>query len=142
MPTASVTHTFSAGTSAKASEVNTNFSDLVSTMNALDQVNLATLTGTVTWSVTTSNLCASMSSSGDQGVLSLTQTGILAASKSALKMSDTAAQTTGDATVFIESTNALSSAPALRIDDDGAAATGRSAALEINSTTKVLSFPG
>jgi len=141
MPTASVTHSFSAGTSAKASEVNTNYSDLIATMNALDQVNLATLTGPVTWNVTTSDLCASMSSSGDAGVLTITQTGVLAATKSALKISDTGAQTLGDASLFIDVTSASSDYPALRIDDAGAAATGRQAALQVNSTTKGVQMP-
>lgn len=141
MPTASVTHSFSAGTSAKASEVNTNFSDLISTMNALDQVNLTTLTGTVTWAVTTSDLAASMSSSGDAGVLLISQTGVLASTKSAVKISDTAAQTTGDASLFLDVTNAATAKPALRIDDAGAAASGREAVLQVNSTTRGVQLP-
>jgi hypothetical protein len=138
MSTLSTTYTFSAGNLIKSAEVNQNFTDIVSWGNGnIQQDNIGTLSGTITWAVTSNTLAQSISNSGTQGSISLTYTGVLAASKAPLRISNSTAQTAGDAAVFYgESTNVSSSIAAVKISNSG---TGP--VLDLTSTTSGALLP-
>src|SRR5258708_5037539 len=133
MATLNVTNTFTAGTIIKSSEVNQNFSDIVSWGNGnISDTNFGTMTGTITWSVTTNNLSINSTNTGNAGSVSIAHNGTLATSKSAVKITSNAAQSLGTAIVNIEATSVSNAIPALRISDSGSG----SPAFQVISKTK------
>ena len=145
-------NTFSAGTTIIASQMNANFSAVTDQVNgSLDQTNFGSMTGAITWAITSNVLAQSISSNSTEGLVSMDSTGVLASAKSGLKVSSSAAQTTGDGLIYAEFSSASSSIPlaklsnagtgsSLEISDTGTAAAGK-AALEVSSTTKGVLLP-
>lgn len=138
MSTLSTTYTFSAGNLIKSAEVNQNYTDIVSWGNGnIQQDNLGTMSGTITWAITSNTLAQSISNSGTQGSIAMTYTGVLAASKAPLRISNSTAQTAGDAAVFYgESTNASTTIAAVKLSQSG---TGP--ILDLTSTTSGALLP-
>lgn len=133
MSALSITNTFIPGTIISSSQMNQNFSDISSWANGnIDNTNLTTLTGTVTWSVTTNSLAIAITNTGTQGSISIIHNGTLAAAKAALLISSSTAQAAGDALLEIRSTSASSAIPAVLINDAGVGGS----ALKVVSTTK------
>jgi hypothetical protein len=120
MSTLSVSNSFVASTTILSAQVNANFSAIVAWANGnIGSDNIGTLTGALAWTVASNALCLSGSNSGNQGVASFSQTGVLDASRSILKLTSSAAQTTGDAGIDVQFTNASSTIPVLRLTNDG-----------------------
>jgi hypothetical protein len=120
MSTLSVSNSFVASTTILSAQVNANFSAIVAWANGnIGSDNIGTLTGALAWTVASNALCLSGSNSGNQGVASFSQTGVLDASRSILKLTSSAAQTTGDAGMDVQFTNASSTIPVLRLTNDG-----------------------
>jgi hypothetical protein len=120
MSTLSVPNSFVASTTILSAQVNANFSAIVAWANGnIGSDNIGTLTSALAWTVASNALCLSGSNSGNQGVASFSQTGVLDASRSILKLTSSAAQTTGDAGIDVQFTNASSTIPVLRLTNDG-----------------------
>lgn len=134
MATLSVTHSYIAGTLAKASEVNTNFTDIINwSAGNIQNDNIGTLSGVISWSISTGVQAISVANSGNQGSMTLTQSVAMNASKSGIKMSHTAAETSGDAGLFIDFTSASSSIPLLLLKNNG---TGKSLVIQDGSAVE------
>lgn len=115
MASLTVTHTFVPGTSADAAEANTNFQDIVTwSQGNVQEDNLGTFSGALTWSISTGVVAMSVANSGDQGSLELTQSAALNPNRSGVKLSHTAAETAGDAGLFVDFTNASSTVPLVK----------------------------
>lgn len=123
MSTLSVPNNFTASTTILSAEVNANFAAIVAwAAGGIGADNLDDLANTVTWAITTNVNGISSTNSGTEGSASFTHSGVLAAGKSALKVSSAAAQTDGDALAHFSQTNASSSIPTLLVKQAG---TGR-----------------
>lgn len=145
MSTLSVTNTFVAGNVIKASEQNQNFSDIVTWANgSIGNANFTTLTGTVTWAVTTNSLAASITNTGTEGSITVAHNGALASGKSAVKITSNSAQSAGTALLEINESSVSNAIPVVKITDAGSSnssvqitATGNGGpALQVVSTTK------
>lgn len=138
MSTLAITTTFAAGNLIKSAEVNQNFTDVVSWGNGnIQQDNFGTLSGQVTWTITANLLAQQISNAGTQGSVNMTYTGALAASKAPLMISNSTAQSSGNAAgLYLESTHASTTIPAVKISQSG---TG--AALQVDSTTAGALLP-
>src|ERR1700738_2167158 len=89
-------NTFSAGTTAIASQVNANFVAISNVVNGnLDQTNLGTFSGAVNWTIVSNVLAQSVSSSSTTGLVSLSATGVFAGGVSGLSLTSSANQTKG-----------------------------------------------
>jgi microcystin-dependent protein len=138
MATLSITNTYVAGNLIKSSEHNQNFTDVVSWANGnIQQDNLGTLSGQVTWIVTSNSLAQNISNAGTQGSVNMTYTGSMAAGKSVIRLSNSTAQTLADAAcIYAESTNPSTTTPAVKISQSGSGA-----ALQVDSTTAGALLP-
>lgn len=106
------THT--AGTLARAADVNANNTAIANVINGnLQEDNFGTLAGVLTWAIVTNVLAQNISTSSTQGAISATGTGVLASSKSLLRLTSGAAQTSGDALAYFDLTSSSSSIPVL-----------------------------
>lgn len=133
MATLSVSNTFVAGTIITAAAHNTNFSDVVSWANGnIGHTNLSTLTGTVTFSVSTNTKALDITGTGTEGSVSIAHNGILASGKSGLSITSNAASLVGTALVNIAASSGSNTVPSLLITDAGVG----SPALKVVSTTK------
>ncbi len=113
----SITHSFFPGTLAKSSEVNTNFADIVGwSAGGLGNDSLSTLEGPLDWAITTNVKAVDISNSGNEGSINVLSQTALGAGKSVFKVTSDAAETAGDALVYIKSTSLGSTIPALRVD--------------------------
>lgn len=128
MATFSVTHTYVAGTLAKASEVNTNFGNVTTFLNAggggvnnagIQQDNMGLLTGPLIWNLSTNTKAIDITSASNIVGIRLLQNAVLSSSNSALGVRSDANQTTGDALVHFLQTNSSSTIPTLRVDQSG-----------------------
>ncbi len=127
---ATLTHsiTYFAGTLAKASEVNTNFSDTRSWSSAgggganfdgIQNDNFGKMTGPVNWVITTGGQAINISNSDDEGSIEVTQSSALLAGKAGIKLSHTAAEVNADAGLFVDFTSASSTVPMFRQKNAG-----------------------
>lgn len=73
-----------------------------------------------------------MTNTGTEGSLTIAHNGVLASGKSGVKISSNAAQSTGDAILYVLTTSSSSNIPALLISDAGSSGS----ALKVVSTTK------
>lgn len=120
MATLSLTNTFIAGTLAKASEVNQNFTDLVNWSSGnIQNDNIGILNGAITWSVTTGVKAISIANSGNEGSIGITQSVALNPNKSTLRIIDNATQVSGDAEIYVSMTSISSTIPILKLDYAG-----------------------
>ncbi len=120
MATLSLTNSFIAGTLAKASEVNANFTDIVNWANGnVGSDNIGTLTGTVTWNITTGVKAVDITTSGNETAVSILQTTALNPNKAVLRIEDTATEISGDAVAYFKLDSIGSTIPALRVDYAG-----------------------
>ena len=121
MATVTITHDFLAGTLAKASEVNQNFTDILNGVNGnLDQGNFTTMFNTIDWSIPGGDLAIKVSNSGNAGSIELTQNEPLGQDKSGIQMIHTAAeQALGAAGLSIDFTSVDSTVPLLRLKNNG-----------------------
>lgn len=114
MATLSVTNSFVAGTLAEASEVNTNFQDIITwSQGNIQEDNLGTFSGLLSWNISTGVGAIAVSNSGDQGSIVLTQSAALNPNRAGLKLEHTAAEVSGDAAAFVDLSNASSSIPGI-----------------------------
>jgi hypothetical protein len=95
--TLSVTYgDFAPNTTIVSSQMDQNFDDIESWANGnIGQDNFATLTGAVNWSVSSNVFAINISNSGTEGSLTISQSGVLASTKSALKVASASNQTSG-----------------------------------------------
>jgi hypothetical protein len=120
MSVLTIPNTFVASTSIIASQMNANFTAITSVVNgALDQTNFGSLSGVLTWSISSNVLAQSVTSSSTAGVFSATATGVLAAGKSIYGFVSGANQTTGDAGASFQFTSASSTIPVQLIQNAG-----------------------
>jgi microcystin-dependent protein len=120
MATLSFTHTFIAGTLAKSSEVNQNFTDIVNwSAGNIANDNLDTMTGTIDWSVTTGVKAISIANSGNEGSIGITQSAVLNPNKSDLSIIDNAAQISGVAALYCSMSSLSATIPVARFDYAG-----------------------
>lgn len=117
MAVLSVTNTYIAGTLAKASEVNQNFTDIINWASGqIQNDNLGTMSGVITWSIATGVKAINISNSGNDGSILVTQNVALNPSRSSIRVNNTAAQTAGDPDVYITMTSASSTVAAFQVD--------------------------
>lgn len=120
MATLSLTHTYVAGTLAKASEVNSNFSDIVTwSQGNIQNDNIGTLSGLVSWSISTGVAAISVTNSGSEGSVYITQSANLSSSKAVFRLTNTAAATSGDGGLHVNFSNASATIPALLVSYKG-----------------------
>jgi len=120
MATLSVTNTFVAGTKAKASDVNTNFADIIAWASGnIQDDNFGIMQGTMTWDVNSNEPAIAITSSSNQGAISIVQDSILASGYSVVKILDSVAETNTNGIMWITATNAGTTKPALLIDYAG-----------------------
>jgi hypothetical protein len=120
MSTLSIPNSFVASTTILSAQVNANFSAIAAWANGnIGSDNIGTLTGALAFTVASNALCLSGTNSGNQGIASFSQTGVLDSSRSILKLTSSAAQTTGDAGIDVQFTNASSTIPLVRLTNDG-----------------------
>jgi hypothetical protein len=111
--------------------MNANFAAVASKVNGnILQDSFGTFTGVVTWSISSNVLAQSVSSSSTEGVVSISATGVLGSGKSGIKLTSAAAQTTGDAGLYVYFSSASTTIPAALFQSAG---TGR--VLKVVSTT-------
>lgn len=119
MSVLSVSNTFAANTTAFASEVNTNFSDILVWANGnISNDNLTTLTGEVSWSISSDVFAIDIANGGTEGSINIAQSGVLDSNKSALKVLASGAQTTGAAALDVSFTGA-STIPLVKLANSG-----------------------
>lgn len=126
MATLTIPNTAVAGQDILASEWNANFTAITNWSTTISNDNLTTMTGAVTWSVSSNSLALSIANSGTEGSISVNHSGVLASAKAAFKVSSAAAQTTGDALAYLTQTNASSTIPTLLVNQSG---TGEAASI-------------
>lgn len=120
MATLSLTNTFIAGTLAKASEVNQNFTDLVNWSSGnIQNDNLGTMNGTISWTIATGVKAISIANSGNEGSIGITQSVGLNPNKATIRIIDNAAQTAGDAEIYVSMSSLSSTIPILKLDYAG-----------------------
>lgn len=120
MATLSLTNTFIAGTLAKASEVNQNFTDLINWSSGnIQNDNLGVMNGVINWTITTGVKAINIANSGNEGSIAITQSVGLNPSKATIRIIDNAAQTSGDAEVYISMTSLSSTIPLFKADYAG-----------------------
>jgi hypothetical protein len=131
MANLTIPHSFTSNTSILSAQVNANFAAVASKINGnILQDSFGTFTGAVSWSISSNVLAQSVSSSSTEGVVSISATGVLGSGKSGIKLTSAAAQTTGDAGLYVYFSSASSSIPAALFQTGG---TGR--VLKVVSTT-------
>lgn len=120
MATLSVTNTFISGTLAKSSEVNQNFIDLINwSSGQIQNDNFGTMTGQITWAITTGVKAISITNSGNEGSVLITQSASLNPNKSSFRLIDNAAQTLGDADMYLNMASLSSTVPIFQADYAG-----------------------
>lgn len=120
MSTLSLTNTFLAGTLAKASEVNQNFSDIINWASGnIGSDNLSVLTGPLVWNITTGVKALDITAAGGETAIYINQTAALNPNKATLLIEDSATEVSGTAVVYIKLDTIGSTIPALRIDAGG-----------------------
>ncbi len=120
MATLSLTNTFIAGTLAKASEVNQNFTDLINWSSGnIQNDNLGLMNGTISWSIATGVKAISIANSGNEGSIGITQSVGLNPNKATIRIIDNAAQTAGDAEIYVNMSSLSSTIPILKLDYAG-----------------------
>lgn len=120
MATLSLTNTFIAGTLAKASEVNQNNTDIINWSSGnIQNDNLGTMSGAISWSITTGVKAISIANSGNDGSVSITQSASLNPNKSDFRLENTAAQTAGNASMYLLMTSSSSTIPLFQADYAG-----------------------
>lgn len=98
----------------------TTFTEITNWANgSITQTNFGTMTGVVTWSIATNVLACNITNTGTEGSITAAHNGVLAAGKSAAKITSTAAQTTGDAMLYIDTTHASSTIPSIIVKTAG-----------------------
>lgn len=123
MATLTVTNTYIAGTLAKASEVNQNFTDILNwAAGNIENDNLGTMSGTISFNIVTGVKALDITNAGNEGTIEIAQNAALNPNKSSFKLAHAAADTAGDAGVFLEFASASSTIPVMRIDNAGTGA--------------------
>lgn len=139
MATLSVTYTYAPGGVIRASEHNQNMTDIINWANGnISDENFDTLTGTVSWNVTSNSLAASIINTGTEGSLGIQHNATLASGKSAVKVSSNAVQSAGSAIVDLSASSASNAIPVLKVTDAGI---GGSALSVISTTKPSIPFP-
>ncbi len=112
MSALSVPNTFAAGNTILSAGVNANFAAVVAwAAGNIDNTNFGTMSGVITWTVTTNVLAQNIANSGTAGSIVISHTGVLAAAKSILDISSSSAQTTGTAGFALTFSSAASTIP-------------------------------
>jgi hypothetical protein len=108
------------GETAEAATFNQVRQDILSwSQGNIQEDNLGTFSGLLSWTITTGVGAISVANSGDQGSIELTQSQALNPNRSGVKLSHTGAEVSGDAGLFVDFTNASSSIPAGRFHHAG-----------------------
>jgi microcystin-dependent protein len=122
MATLSVTNTFVGGTLAKSSEVNANFIDLINWSSGnIQNDNLGEMFGAISWTITTGVKAIEITNSGNDGSILITQSASLNPNKSSIRVINNAAQTAGDADVYLNMSSISSTVPVFQADYAGEA---------------------
>jgi microcystin-dependent protein len=104
MATLTVTNTYIAGTLAKASEVNQNFNDIINwAAGNIQNDNIGTLSGPITWSITTGVQAISIANSGSEGSMTVTQSALLTAGKAIVLIDDNASSSSNTLALDVQS---------------------------------------
>lgn len=119
--TLSVTYgDFAPNTTIVSSQMDQNFDDIETWANGnIGQDNFATLTGAVNWSVSSNVFAINISNSGTEGSLTISQSGVLASGKSALKIASASNQTSGAGLVDVALSASGATIPVVKLANAG-----------------------
>lgn len=138
--------TFVNGGLIQASDHNSNMSAIATWANGnITDSNFGTLTGGLIWSISTNVQAVAVSSSASNGQISLSQTGVLDASQAVFSLLDSAAQVTGLASWYLNSSNSSSTIPAKKLVNAGtgnAELTQQSGVLAVGKDAHTVSVSG
>lgn len=116
----SLPHSFSAATTIISAQVNANFAAITSVVNgSLDDTNFTTLTGPLAWTITSNVKALDASSSGTAALATFSATGVWGSGVSGISLTSNAAQTTGDAFLFVNASSASASIPLALLKNSG-----------------------
>jgi hypothetical protein len=119
MAVLSVSNTFVSNTTAFASEVNQNFSDIITWANGnISNSNFTTMTGEIEWSVSSNVFAIDIANSGTEGSINVAQSGVLASNKSAVKILASGTQNTGAAALDVSFTGSAT-IPLVKLTNSG-----------------------
>lgn len=142
----SIPVTFVNGGVVYAADHNSNMTSILNWANGnIDNTNLTTLSGTVTWVVSSNVAAVAVSSSSTVGIEALTQTGVLGAAAASWQLTDSGAQTTGTASWYLSMTSSSSTIPAKKVSNAGtgmAEQTAQSGVLAANKDAHSVSVSG
>ena len=114
MAVLTIPNTFVAGTPALASEVNANFSQIVSWSTGLDQDNMATFTGDLAFTIANGNAIVIQNNGNDESI-KITQGALLGAGKASIQITDSQTQTASGAAELKMSLAAGATIPAIHV---------------------------
>ena len=114
MAVLTIPNTFVAGTPALASEVNANFSQIVSWSTGLDQDNMATFTGDLAFTIANGNAIVIQNNGNDESI-KITQGALLGAGKASIQIIDSQTQTASGAAELKMSLAAGATIPAIHV---------------------------
>lgn len=116
----SVPNSFSALQTILSASVNANFAAIVAwAAGNITDTNLGTMVGPITWSTTANVLNIVSANSGTEGSASFSHSGVLASGKKLFSISSSAAQTTGDAGLYLSFSSSSATIPLAQLSNAG-----------------------
>lgn len=106
MATLTVTNQYISGTLAKASEVNQNFTDVINLINGnIQNDNLGTMSGEVTWNITTSLKAIEITNAGGETSIEVTQSAAPDPNKAIVLIDDNSSPSSNTLAFQVDSTS-------------------------------------